>query len=176
MCDVSKTGTRKSLLVQFGMCERHCFIGSAKIEMHEKMSGKFLCGALWPMYIGHRSTSRPHVRRDNEHGTCDAANFRVGGIDCFRCGSKDDPQFQGMTFYLDIVPDSRIVSSEVIKRDGESLSAALTTFDLSPNEKGTTLTFTVQVVSFMGPEMFRSHEQGYNGALDNLVRHVQGEP
>jgi uncharacterized protein YndB with AHSA1/START domain len=105
----------------------------------------------------------------------DAADFQVGGADHFRCGSKENPEFNGTTFYLDIVADQRIVSSEVIGRDGKSLSAALTTFDLTPQGKSTTLTFTVQVASFMGADMFKGHEQGYKGALDNLVRHVERE-
>lgn len=103
----------------------------------------------------------------------DVAQFSVGGMDRFRCGSKDDPKFDGTTFYLDIVPGSRIVSSEVIALDGKSLSAALTTLELSPHKKGTALKLTVQVTSFMGPDMFKGHEQGYNGALDNLVRHME---
>jgi hypothetical protein len=46
---------------------------------------------------------------------------------------------------------------------------------LTAREKGTALKMTVQVTSFMGPEMFKGHEQGYNGALDNLVRHLEGK-
>jgi uncharacterized protein YndB with AHSA1/START domain len=102
----------------------------------------------------------------------DSAEFSVGGMDRFRCGSKDDPKFQGTTVYLDIVPNSRIVSSEVIALEGNSLSAALTTFELSPHDQGTALKMTVQVTSFMGPDMFIGHEQGYSGALDNLVRYL----
>lgn len=104
----------------------------------------------------------------------DLANFTIGGVDHFRCGSRDDPKFQGTTFYLDIVPDSRIVSSEVIALAGNGLSAALTTLELSPHDSGATLKMTVQVTSFMGPDIFKGHEQGYNGALDNLVRHFGG--
>ena len=104
----------------------------------------------------------------------DLANFTIRGVDHFRCGSRDDPKFQGTTFYRDIVPDSRIVSSEVIALAGNGLSAALTTLELSPHDSGTTLKMTVQVTSFMGPDIFKGHEQGYNGALDNLVRHFGG--
>jgi uncharacterized protein YndB with AHSA1/START domain len=104
----------------------------------------------------------------------DEAQFSVGGMDRFRCGNKNDPKFHGTTIYLDIVPDSRIVSSEVITLEGKSLSAALTTLELSPHDQSTALKMTVQVTSFMGPDMFKGHEQGYNGALDNLVRHLAG--
>jgi uncharacterized protein YndB with AHSA1/START domain len=105
----------------------------------------------------------------------DAARFSVGGTDRFRCGSRDDPRFAGTTFYLDIVPDSRIVSSEVIALEGKSLSAALTTLELSAHDQGTALKLTVQATSFMGPDMFKGHEQGYNDALDNLVRFLEGK-
>ena len=106
---------------------------------------------------------------------CDATSFKVGGVDRFRCGSKDDPKYHGTTIYLDIVPGIRIVSSEVITVDGNSLSAGLTTLELTPHDQGTALKLTVQVTSFVGPGMIEGNEQGYNGALDNLVRHMEGK-
>lgn len=104
----------------------------------------------------------------------DQDNFRIGGMDRFRCGSKDDPKHHGTTVYLDIAQERRIVSSEVITVEGKSLSAALTTVELSPHDRGTALRMTVQVASFVGPDMINGHEQGYNGALDNLVGHFEG--
>src|ERR1700750_882343 len=49
----------------------------------------------------------------------DQAEFREGGQDQFRCGDKSNPQYSGVTTYLDIVPDERIVSSEVIESGGQ---------------------------------------------------------
>jgi uncharacterized protein YndB with AHSA1/START domain len=101
----------------------------------------------------------------------DAADFREGGQDRFRCGAKTDPNIHGTTGYLDIVPDRRIVSSETIMVDGKRLCASLTTVELTPEDGGTRLKSTTQIASFIGEGMIRSHETGNNGSLDNLVRH-----
>ncbi len=39
----------------------------------------------------------------------DRADFREGGEDVFRCGPKENPQYRGVTTYLDIVPNERVV-------------------------------------------------------------------
>jgi uncharacterized protein YndB with AHSA1/START domain len=101
----------------------------------------------------------------------DAADFSVGGIDRFRCGSKDDPKYHGTTWYQDIVPDSRIVSAERVDADGQSLCVSLTTVEFLPAGGETRLKTTVQVASFVGGEMVKGNEVGHNAALDNLVRY-----
>jgi uncharacterized protein YndB with AHSA1/START domain len=55
----------------------------------------------------------------------DEADFRAGGQDRFRCGSKGNPNIHGTTRYLDIIPNRRIVSSETITMDGRRLCASL---------------------------------------------------
>ena len=101
----------------------------------------------------------------------DAADFREGGQDCFRCGAKADPNIHGTTRYLDIVPDRRIVSSETIMVDGKRLCASLTTVELMQDGGGTLLKSTTQLASFIGEGMIRGHEAGNKDSLDNLVRH-----
>ena len=104
----------------------------------------------------------------------DEADFQIGGKDVFRCGSKGDLKFRGETRYLDIVPNARVVSSETVDVDGQRLAAALTTLDFEPTENGTNLKVTIQVVSFVGPDMIRSYESGNKSALENLARHLNG--
>lgn len=102
----------------------------------------------------------------------DEDDFRIGGIDRFRCGSKLNPNIHGTTTYLDIVPNTRIVSSEVIEMDGNRLSASLTTAEFSAADGGgTNLKSTTQLVSFVGDEMVRGTDIGNNGSLDSLVRY-----
>jgi uncharacterized protein YndB with AHSA1/START domain len=101
----------------------------------------------------------------------DAADFSVGGIDRFRCGSKDDPKYHGTTWYHDIVPDSRIVSTERIEANGQSLCVSLTTVEFLPAGAETRLKTTVQIASFVGVEMVKGNEVGHNASLDNLVRY-----
>jgi uncharacterized protein YndB with AHSA1/START domain len=101
----------------------------------------------------------------------DAADFHVGGIDRFRCGSKNDPKYHGTTWYQDIVPDIRIVSTERIEAEGQSLCVSLTTVEFLPAGDQTRLKTTVQVASFVGAEMVKGNEVGHNASLDNLVQY-----
>jgi uncharacterized protein YndB with AHSA1/START domain len=106
----------------------------------------------------------------------DAADFREGGEDRFRCGSRASPNIHGTTRYLDIVRYSRVVSSETIEMDGKRLCASLTTLEFVAEGETTRLTSTTQLASFIGENMVRGHETGTNASLDNLVRHFRAAP
>lgn len=108
----------------------------------------------------------------NDELVYDEADFRIGGKDVFRCGAKGDPKFRGETRYLDIVPNARVVSSETVDVDGQRLAVALTTLDFASTEDGTNLTVTIQMVSFVGPDMVHSYESGNKSALKNLSLHL----
>jgi uncharacterized protein YndB with AHSA1/START domain len=108
---------------------------------------------------------------DNTVLIYDAADFSIGGIDRFRCGSRNDPRYGGTTWYHDIVPGSRIVSTEKIEADGQSLGVSLNTVEFLPTAGQTRLKTTVQLTSLVGAEMVKGHEAGHNASLDNLVRY-----
>jgi uncharacterized protein YndB with AHSA1/START domain len=99
----------------------------------------------------------------------DQADFREGGEDVFRCGPKANPNIHGATRYLDIVVNRRIVSIETISVDGRRLCASLQTLELDPDGDHTKLKSTIQLLSFIGQDMVRGHENGTNASLDNLV-------
>jgi uncharacterized protein YndB with AHSA1/START domain len=101
----------------------------------------------------------------------DSADFRPGGVDRFRCGSRSNPNICGTTWYLQILENSRIVSAEMIEMEGKPVSASLTTLELRPDGESTQLKSTSQIVSFVGSEMIKNHQVGNDGALDNLVRY-----
>lgn len=105
----------------------------------------------------------------------DEADFREGGQDRFRCGAKANPNIHGVTRYLDIVANRRVVSSETISMDGRRLCASLTTLELAANGDTTKLTSTTQLASFVGNDMVKGHEAGTNASLDNLVRYFQAK-
>lgn len=105
----------------------------------------------------------------------DEADFREGGQDRFRCGSKANPNIHGVTRYLDIVADRRVVSSETISIGGRRLCASLTTLELAADGDTTKLTHTTQLASFIGDDMVKGHETGTNASLDNLVRYFQAK-
>ena len=100
----------------------------------------------------------------------DEADFREGGQDRFRCGTKADPNIHGTTRYLEIVAPFRVVASETIVTDGKRLCASLTTLELTPDGGKTRLKNTTQLASFIGADMVKGHETGTNASLDNLVR------
>jgi uncharacterized protein YndB with AHSA1/START domain len=101
----------------------------------------------------------------------DETDFREGGQDKFRCGSKTNPNIHGVTSYLDIVFNRRIVSSETITVDGKRLCVSLATLELTPDGKETKLKNTTQLVSFIGQDMVNGHMMGTNASLDNLVKY-----
>ena len=105
----------------------------------------------------------------------DEADFREGGQDRFRCGSRANPNIHGMTRYLDIVTNRRVVSVETIEVDGRRLCASLTTLEFAADGDTTKLTNTTQLASFIGDDMVRGHETGTNASLDNLVRHFRAK-
>jgi uncharacterized protein YndB with AHSA1/START domain len=102
----------------------------------------------------------------------DAVDFREGGQDMFRCGSKSNPNIHGVTSYADIVLDQRIVSSEIITMDDKRLCVSLTTLELTPDGRETKLLNTTQLVSFIGRDMVNGFTAGTNASLDNLIRHL----
>jgi len=101
----------------------------------------------------------------------DKTDFREGGIEQFRCGSKTDPNIHGTTHYLRITKNSGFVSTETIDVDGKRLCASLTTLELFEAGVKTRLRLTSQVASFIGQDMIKGHEIGNNASLDNLCRY-----
>jgi uncharacterized protein YndB with AHSA1/START domain len=101
----------------------------------------------------------------------DAADFREGGQDHFRCGSRTNPNIHGVTYYLDIVPDRRVISSETLVVDGDRLCVSLSTHELSPDDNKTRLKSTTQLASFVGEDMVKGFTTGTNASLDGLVRY-----
>ena len=99
----------------------------------------------------------------------DKTDFREGGIDVFRCGDKSNPQFRGVTTYYDIVPNERIVSSEVVETQGKKLLISMATTTFEPRGTGSKIIVTVQLTSLAGEDMLKGAEFGHNASLDNLV-------
>jgi uncharacterized protein YndB with AHSA1/START domain len=103
----------------------------------------------------------------------DDADFREGGQDHFRCGSKANPNIHGVTHYLDIVPDRRVVSSETLVVEGKRLCVSLTTLELVPDGNSTKLKNTTQLASFIGDDMIKGYTIGTEASLDSLVHYFQ---
>lgn len=98
----------------------------------------------------------------------DEADFRVGGTDISRCGPRKNLIYRVEARYWDIVPDTRIVTSEVVSEGANRLSFSLITVVLEAAEGGTKLTLTDQIAAFGGKSMIDGSRAGFNAALDNL--------
>ena len=105
----------------------------------------------------------------------DAADFREGGRDVFRCGTPHDLRFRGVTTYQVIVPNQYVVSTESLSEGATPLAVALNTLEFEPTAEGATIRFTVQIVSFAGPDMVKGYESGNRSALDGLTRHLRAD-
>jgi uncharacterized protein YndB with AHSA1/START domain len=103
----------------------------------------------------------------------DDADFGEGGQDHFRCGPKANPYVHGVTHYLDIVPDRRVISSETLFADGRRMCVSLSTLELIAHGKGTRLKNTTQLASFIGEGMVKDFSTATNTSLDGLVRYCQ---
>ena len=99
----------------------------------------------------------------------DETDFRVGGRDVFRCGSKANPQYRGVTTYYDIVSHQRIISSETVEVGGKTVLISMLTMTLEPEGAGTKVMLTAQVTSLDGDNMIEGAKFGNNAALDKLV-------
>lgn len=102
----------------------------------------------------------------------DQANFREGGEDHFRCGSKEKPQYTGRTTYIAIIPGECVISSEIVESGGRKLMSSLITTELEASGNATKVMMTVQVTSLFGDGMITGTEIGNNAALDNLVEQM----
>ncbi len=103
----------------------------------------------------------------------DSADFRVGGSDRSRCGTKENPEFQVDATYLDIQPGTRIVYSERVAKGDMPLSAALYTIEFGARGEKALLQVTVQIAAFVGADMVAGVKQGFDAALENLSREFE---
>jgi uncharacterized protein YndB with AHSA1/START domain len=99
----------------------------------------------------------------------DKADFRVDGVDISRCGPRGNLIYRVETRYRDIVPQRRIISTEVVSEGGNALSFALITVEFLSEGSGTRLVLTDQVTAFGGRSMIDGHRAGHAAALDNLA-------
>jgi uncharacterized protein YndB with AHSA1/START domain len=103
----------------------------------------------------------------------DKVDFREGGVDVFHCGDKRNPQYRGVTTYYDIVPNKRIVSSEVVETQGRKLLISMSTTTFEPEGVRTKVIVTVQLTSLAGEDILNGAKFGHNASLDKLVKAMQ---
>ncbi len=98
----------------------------------------------------------------------DAADLRVGGQDRHRFGPVDAPEFVVDTRWYNLTEPERAVFTETLVFGGEAVSTSLVTYVLDDKGAETSLSITVAVSSFSGPEALDEIQQGWAGGVDNL--------
>ena len=125
--------------------------------------------AVFAAYADVESRARWSAPSDTAAVVYSVSDFRVDGVDRFRCGSMTDLQFEGTVRYADIVENRRIVYSEVISTTDMRLSVSLVTWEIFPEGTGARLVVTDQIASFVGDDMITGSRVGMSAALDNLT-------
>jgi len=105
----------------------------------------------------------------------DKADFRVGGLDVSRCGPRGKLIYRVETRYMDIEPEYRIVSTEVVSEGWNRLSVSLITVELQAIGRSTRLMLTDQIAAFGGKDMIAGSEAGFSAALTNLAAEFERE-
>lgn len=106
-------------------------------------------------------------------------DFRVGGAERAHLRFGDAKPFPGAlltreAFYLDIVPEKRVVIASVMTLAGRRISASLETFDLLAAGTGTELLFTHQAAFFEGADGPAMRQDGWVRLLGSLEEEVGG--
>jgi uncharacterized protein YndB with AHSA1/START domain len=98
--------------------------------------------------------------------------FRVGGRERSRFGPAGDPAYLSDGFFLDIVPDTRIVSAGTMHDHDVRVTATLCTVEFLPAGRGTRLILTDQS-AFFGGETESDRKAGWGEIVDRLSAHLE---
>lgn len=99
----------------------------------------------------------------------DAFDFRTGGGEVKRWRTPDGEQLTYRAYFLDIVPEQRIIYAYEMTFAGRRMSASLATVEFSPLARQTQMKFTEQAV-FLGDQQARSQRlAGTEDGFDRLA-------
>lgn len=96
------------------------------------------------------------------------ADPRVGGREVSLCKVAGQPDLRVEAGWLDLVPEARTVSYEVVSREGVALSAALATAEFAEAGDASRITVTVQLSS-LAEDMADGYRQGFDAGIGNLA-------
>lgn len=107
-----------------------------------------------------------------------AMDFRVGGMERARFRFKPGtPIEQGTacsndTYYLDIVPNKRIVVAYTMSVADKRISCSLATTEIFPAGQVSKLVYTEQAAFFAGADGANMREQGWRHLFDRLAHEL----
>lgn len=102
-------------------------------------------------------------------------DFQVGGMERarfrFKSGTPIEPgtACANDTYYLDIVPNHRIVVAYNMAVAGKRISASLATTEIFPAGQASKLIYTEQCAFFAGADGPAAREDGWRALLDRLA-------
>jgi uncharacterized protein YndB with AHSA1/START domain len=121
-----------------------------------------------------RAWADPDIRRlwgtpsDEVEIRNDAADFRIGGEDVQSCLVGGEVVATVVGRYHDIVPDRRIIYTEVISAPGTLQGMSLVSAEFIPAGNGTRLVLTLQTVAVDGSDLLDGVAAGWTSALERL--------
>jgi len=106
----------------------------------------------------------------------DRFEFRVGGAEAKRWRTPDGKEQTFRAYYLDIVPERRIIYAYEMSFAGLRLSASLVTVSLAQARTRTRMTFTEQVALLTGgAEASEQRRAGTAEGIDRLAAIIEGD-
>jgi uncharacterized protein YndB with AHSA1/START domain len=103
----------------------------------------------------------------------DQFDFRVGGGESKRWRTPEGHEQTFRAYYLDLVPQSRIIYAYEMSFKGQKLSASLVTIELVAASTGTHMRFTEQTAFVGGEAAYRQRVTGTEEGFDRLVEAMQ---
>ncbi len=103
-------------------------------------------------------------------------NFRVGGRERLIGTWTGGMVSTFDAYYLDIVPDRRVVYSYGMHHDDRKISISQATVEFIPAGSGTRMTFTEQAVFLDGYDDAGGRKKGTGALLDQLKAALSGKP
>ncbi len=102
-------------------------------------------------------------------------DFRVGGREVSRGGTKGGPSYVMQGVYQDIVPNERIVFTYDMLMDGQRISVSLQTLEFTPDGKGTRLVLTEMGAFLDGLDKPEWREAGTKALLEAMGKSLSVE-
>ena len=101
-------------------------------------------------------------------------DVRVGGRERLVGQFSEGSESRFDAFYIDVVPDRRLVYSYEMHWQGKKISVSLASIEFVAAGRGTKLIVTEQGAFLDGFDDGGSRERGTESLMDNLVRVVSG--
>lgn len=99
------------------------------------------------------------------------SDLRIGGRDSFLFGHETHRRFRGETIYHDIVPERRIVCTDIVYADDNRLWIGVATLEFIPVGHRTQLKVSVHMVWLDDAENHEGSDGRYAALLEALERY-----